>query len=151
MSKTIAKKHRATAERAAEHYLVHNLDCVAVRRAIRTQWQSVDFFASDVVGKRKDGSHIYAQVTAGKNETVRRRRRKLDAFPWHTSDTVLLLQFVETPDPANARRKLFFFRVHSRNDDGEWSVDDVAQPIAKDWLMAMKVENQKPVTQKENP
>ena len=90
-----AKSKRPEAERAGEHYLREVEGCVATVRAVRTMYQRQDLFASDIVGKQPDGSHVYAQVTAGQSEAVRTRRRKLDAIPWHESDTVLLLQLVQ--------------------------------------------------------
>lgn len=120
MVKALAKGRRADAERAAEHALVHHWGCKHTRRAIKTQFQSVDFFGSDVVGKREDGSHVYCQVTAGQQaETVRRRRRKLDYFPWHGSDTVLLLQLKER---ADKRPKIYYFRIHTPDLGTGWDV-----------------------------
>lgn len=134
-----AKGKRAESERASEWYLHEVEKCTHTVRAIRTKWQRVDFYACDVMGKRSDGTSVYAQITAGQVEAVRRRRRKLDKIPWHPTDTVLLLQLVHTQDPANARRKLYFYRVHRLNlGNKEWSVDSQAQPIAKDWFTAWK-------------
>ncbi len=135
-----AKSLRPQAERASEWYAREVCGCIITRRAIQTQWQSVDFFACDCVGKRSDGSHVYIQATAGQNEAVRVRRRKLDVVPWHKSDTVLLLQLVQTEDPANARRKKFFFRVHFRDVAGPWSVLEEAQMVPKEWFKAWKEE-----------
>lgn len=131
----VAKSKRAPAERAAEHYLRDVIGCVVTIRAVRTQWQRTDIFASDVVGKLSDGSHVYAQVTAGQAEAVRTRRRKLDAIPWHLSDRVILLQLVETKDPANKRRKWFHFRIHRLTPDG-WKVDAEAVRVPVEWFRA---------------
>jgi len=76
-------------------------------------------------------------VTAGQDEAVRVRRRKLEKISWNMYDNVLLLQLVEQQDPANNRRKLFFFRVHHLDwlkPDNGWSVDDVAFPVPKEWF-----------------
>lgn len=85
---------------------------------------------------------VYAQTTAGRNEAVRQRRRKLDIIPWHGSDTVLLLQLTQTPDPANQRRKLWFFRVHRYKirpfGESEWVVDEHAFPVPREWFKAYK-------------
>lgn len=132
-----AKSLRSAAERACEWYARDLLSCVITRRAVQTRFQSVDFFAADCVGKRSDGSHVYIQATAGQYEAVRTRRRKLEAVPWHESDTVLLLQLVQTEDPANARRKKYFFRVH-RLINGDWSVQEDAHEIPREWFKAWK-------------
>lgn len=138
--KNNAKSKRPEAERACEWYAREVCGCVITRRAVRTQFQSVDFFAADCVGKRADGSHVYIQATAGQTEAVRTRRRKLDVIPWHPSDVVLLLQLVQTEDPANARRKKFFFREHVRDEIGTWSVLPEAFPVPKEWFKAWKEE-----------
>jgi hypothetical protein len=116
-----------------------SIGCVVTRKAIRTQWQSVDYFCSDVVGKKVDGSHVYIQVTAGQAEAVRQRRRKLEDIPWHNTDTVLLLQLVQTPDPANGKKTLWFFRVHGykiylSRVNRVWQTDDQAVPVPKEWF-----------------
>lgn len=142
----VAKSRRGEAERASEHYLYEVCGCdpAQIRRAIRTKFQSVDFWCCDVMGRAMDGRCYYAQVTAGQNEAVRRRRRKLETIHWNPYDTVLLLQLVETPNPANARKKDFFFRVH-RYDylDGSWSVGDQAWPVPREKFKALKVKMKK--------
>lgn len=151
--KTNSKAKRGDGERAAEHYAVHIKSCVITRRAIRTQFQSVDFFASDVVGKMADGSHVYIQATAGQAAAVSTRRRKLEAIPWHPSDTVELVQLVQTPDPANARRTLWFFRVHRYYpvfDEKQnryalvrrWETLETAVPVPKEWFKKLKEEKE---------
>jgi len=144
-AKSIAKTKRAEAERAAEWFLREEFGCVVTRRAVRTQWQKVDFFGSDVVGKREDGTHVYAQATAGKSQAVTARRRKLEAIPWlFDSDIVLLLQLLEDLDPANRRRKIWHFRVHQydywigTNIDREWNTWDEAFRVPKEWFKAWK-------------
>jgi len=138
------KTKRGEAERAGEWFLHEIEGCVETVRAIRTKWQRQDLFASDVVGKKKNGAHVYAQVTAGQDGAVRVRRRKLDKIPWHPSDKVFLLQLVHTANPANARSKLWFFRVHRMNTAMlTWKVDDVAQDVPKLWFKAWKNEEKK--------
>jgi len=88
MPKLNSKAKRGDCERAACHYIVHSHGCTVFRKAIRTQFQSVDFFASDVVGKKPDGSHVYVQATAGQASAVSARRKKLEKIPWHPSDTI---------------------------------------------------------------
>ena len=135
----VAKSKRPEAERASEHYLYHVCGCdpAQIRRAIRTKWQSVDFWACDVMGRTLKGMCYFAQVTAGQDEAVRVRRRKLEKISWNMYDNVMLLQLVEQQDPANNRRKLFFFRVHHLDwlkPESLWTVDEVAFPVPKEWF-----------------
>ena len=132
-----AKSKRGDAERAAVWVAREIFNCVVTRRAVRTQWQSVDFFGADVVGKKDDGSHVYIQVTAGQDSAVTTRRRKLEKYPWHISDDVYLLQLRQTEDPANARRKLWFFRVHYYSS-GQWYTENEAIPVNKEWFKTYK-------------
>ena len=144
MPKTNAKSKRGDAERATVHYCHNVLGCVVTRRAVRAKFQSVDFFAADVVGKMPDGSHVYVQTTAGQYSAVTSRRRKLEKIPWHYSDKVLICQLIQTEDPANSRRKLWFFRIHSLNQRGlksnEWETLPDAYAIPKEWFKAYKSE-----------
>lgn len=153
---TNPKTKRADAERAAEWYAREVLGCVITRRAVRTQWQAVDFFGSDVVGKLEDGSHAYIQATAGQSASIAARRRKLEAIPWLDSDIVQVVQLRWTEDPANARRKLWFFRVHEyafgladmgvpedpdcdRDAGRWWTVIDEAVPVPRYWFTVWKL------------
>ena len=139
MPKANAASKRPEAERAAEWYAIKELECVVTRRALRTKFAKVDFFASDVLAKRVDGSHVYIQVTAGQASAVTARRRKLEKIPWHESDTVQLLQLVQTEDPANSRKKLWFFRVHKYEQErGEWWTEMEAVPVPRHWFKAWK-------------
>jgi hypothetical protein len=145
MKKNAASK-RPEAERAGEHYAREVMGCVLTRRALRTKYAKVDFFASDVVGKRPNGTHVYLQVTAGQDSAVTARRRKLEAIPWHPTDTVQLLQLVQTPDPANGRRTLWFFRVHEYGSKWlktniktiTWRTYSQAVPVPRVWFKAFK-------------
>ena len=141
----VAKSRRPDAERAAEHWLHHVCGCRPehIRRAVRTQFQSVDFFASDVMGKTPEGINHFAQVTAGQNEAVRTRRRKLEKIPWNEHEHVYVLQLVEMPDPARLSRKNFFFRVHryghwSEDKGREWAIDYEAHPVPKEWFKKLR-------------
>ena len=141
MPKKNAKSKRADAEKATVWFAHKNLDCVVTRRAIRTMYQKVDFFAADIVGKRVDGSHVYIQTTAGQYSAVTARRRKLESIPWHKSDQVLICQLVSTEDPANSRRKLYFFRVHELSEEGSdfnWWTWNKAVEIPREWFKAYK-------------
>jgi len=143
--KPIAKTKRAEAERAAEWWLREECGCVLTRRAVKTQFNKVDFFASDVVGKREDGSHVYAQATAGQAQAVTQRRRKLEVIPWHVTDDVYLLQLRGTPNPANRRRTMWHFCVHYYGHVivGEprcWMTFETAYPVPEEWFRAWKQE-----------
>jgi len=134
-----AKKKRADAERATVWYAREIHGCVVTRRAVQVQFQKVDFFGCDIVGKKPDGSHVYIQTTAGQAACVTARRRKLEVIPWHSSDVVELLQLRQTEDPANARRKLWFFRVHWFEQFSRlWMTKDEAVPVPKEWFKAWK-------------
>jgi hypothetical protein len=136
-----AKTLRKDAERACEWYAREVCKCVITRRSIQTQFQKVDFFGCDCVGKTADGGHVYIQVTAGQTDKVTERKKKLNAIPWHTSDRVMILQLVQTVDPANPRRKKFFFRRYSKKYWGtakEWITDDKAMEIPRHWFKAWK-------------
>lgn len=153
----IGKGRRSDAERAAEHCLVHSFGCVATRRMRRPAgggaqsspdgsrtWQAwggkVDIFGCDVVGKRPDGSHVYAQVTCGKVEAVRQRRRKLEKIPWHESDEAMVLQMIESD--AGGNRKDFHFKVHMYSGwQGEWAVRDDQILIPRRWFKALREED----------
>ena len=137
MPKKNAKKLRGDCERACEWYCHEILGCVVSCRAVRTQWQSQDMFASDVIGKKADGHCVYIQATAGQRSAVTARRRKLEKIPWRPSDIVQVVQLVQTENPANARRKLFFFRVHNYSF-GKWKTFEDAVPIPREWFKAFK-------------
>ena len=136
----VAKSKRPEAERAGEWYLREVAGCVVTRRALRTKFAKVDFYAADIIGKRADGSCVYAQVTAGGAEALRTRRRKLERVPWHPSETVMVLQLTFTPDPANKARKLWFFRVHPyAHGAGTWG-EVTAAPVRREWFRAWRAE-----------
>lgn len=142
MKPKIAKSKRPEAERAAEWYLREVCECVATRRAFRTAYAKVDFFASDVIGKREDGSHVYCQATAGGDEALRQRRRKLEKYPWHDTDDVILLQLTETPNPVHRGRKLWWFRLHEyvagENGVREWRLCESAVAVPAEWFKAYR-------------
>jgi len=140
MPRKVAKSKRPEAERAGEWYLREVCGCVVTRRALRTKYAKVDFYCADIIGKHADGSCVYAQATAGGNAALRIRRRKLETVPWHESEKVMVLQLTFMPDPANMRRKLWFFRVHRYDHvhDRNWRVDSVAEPVPKAWFKAWK-------------
>ena len=117
------KTKRVDAEKACEHYARVVLDCVCTRRPVRTQFQSIDFFGADVVGKRRDGSHVYIQVTTGQANAARVRRRKLEAYPWHPSDAVYLLQLCRDDSQRPIR---WFFNIH------RYVIEDIASALTEE-------------------
>lgn len=129
--KASTKTKRVDAEKAAEHWARWWCACVCTRRPVRTQFQSIDFFGADVVGKDKTGAHVYVQVTTGQAEAARVRRRKLEKYPWHPSDKVFLLQ-LDVDD--SVRPFKWFFKVHEykQNLDIVACLDD--KPVAE-WTM----------------
>ena len=127
------------AEVAAEWALIERFGCLPgwTRRALRTKFARVDFFASDVMGKREDGSMVWAQVTKAKSTAnVRPRRRKLERVPWSNLDLVLLLH-MRTDDSTRPHRH--HFRVHRLvatlpEQPGIWTVDDELMDIPRAWF-----------------
>ena len=82
MPKKNAASRRGDCERACEWYCHEILNCVVSSRAVRTQWQKQDMFASDVIGKKDDGTMVFIQATAGQYSAVSTRRKKLEKIPW---------------------------------------------------------------------
>ena len=94
------------------------------------------------MGKTEAGMNYYAQVTAGQVEAVRTRRRKLEKIPWNSFEEVLLLQLVVQPNPANARKQDYYFRVHRLDTQNlMWSVDDEACPVPAMWFKKLRIED----------
>ena len=94
------------------------------RRAVRVKWQKVDFFGADVMAIAPDGTKRFVQVTTSKRaEHVRQRRRRLEQFPWHSTDHVYIFQLVERRSPPDRRQVDRFFRVHEYSPAGrKWRV-----------------------------
>ncbi len=100
-------------------------------------------FSCDVLGKRKDGSLVALQVTAGQAPKVLERKKKLEKETWHTSDTVQILQLVQTDNPGGkGSRKLWFFRVfeycYRESGHPDWFPYREAVPIPKEWFKKWK-------------
>ena len=135
MPKKNAKSKRADAERAAEWYAHEIEGCIHTIRAVRTKWQYQDLFGCDVLGKKPDGTYAWIQVTAGGAEAARRRRRKLEGYPWCSADMVLLLQLVSTEDPSNARKKRWWFRVYEYAAGNTWQQREPVE-VPRMWFRA---------------
>lgn len=142
MPKKNAKTKRADAERAAEWVAHEIFHCVVTCRSVRTQWQRQDMFSSDVIGKKRNGSMVFIQATAGGNQAVSVRRKKLEKIPWQETDYVYVLQLIQTEDPANARKKLWFFRQYYYHQySNEWIQLTDAITVPKEWFKAYKNRN----------
>ena len=139
-----AKSRRMDAERAAEHY-AHDIGCLVTCRAVRNKFQRQDLFASDVIGKRWDGTMVYLQATAGQDSAVTARRRKLEKIPWHYDDLVLICRLIQEQDPDNKRKKNWFFRVHRfhpmLSGKKRWSTYETDTPVPREWFRAFKEED----------
>ena len=125
------------AEVAAENWL--KSQGYQTRRTVRTQWQMIDFFGADVIGKGKEDT-VYIQVTVSQqSKHVMERRRKLEQIPWTETDYVCVFQYVERKSISNPRRKERFFRsyVYDAYPDGErrW-LSNSAINITPDMLKA---------------
>ena len=150
-----AKSKRADAERAAVHY-AHSIGCVLTHKAVRAQWQKVDFFGSDVMGIMKNGKKVFIQATAGQYSAVSTRRRKLEKVPWHHTDKVLICQLISNKDsnsqliitkkPMDKRRTYWFFRIHEykfqinyvSGKNRVWETKKEAVEVPKEWFKAYK-------------
>lgn len=128
-----AKDDWAKAERAAEHWLRY-CGCVAIRRAVRTRFQKIDFFGCDIMGRSKTGATAWVQVTCGESADVAHRRRKLEALPWLKNDNVLILQM---KSEQLGRTIAYRFRIHEYRC-GKWDVWEVDEPIPREWFKAWK-------------
>jgi len=136
--KANSKELRRQAEVAATNWLMESMGCTHVRRAIRTQFQKVDFFGADLMGCLSTGAKIYVQVTTGGSSAVSVRRAKLAAFPWHPSEMVLLANLVATESPAKGRKTEYWFRIEEFESDvvgcRRWKDWPSAVPVPREWF-----------------
>lgn len=139
-----AKSKRKDAERAAVWFAMEHLGTVIYRKAIQAQWQKVDFFGSDIVAKYKNGVTVYIQVTAGQDQAITARKRKLEAIPWHYEDKVYLLQLKQRQGVVNARRKEWFFKVWEYaigiGNERTWELWPDPVSIPSKWFKSYKPE-----------
>lgn len=130
------------AEVAAEHWMMENMECVAIRRAVRTKWQAVDFFGADLVGVLATGAKVYVQVTTGSHSAMSSRRAKLGAFPWHPSESVILVRLVSTKSPVKGKAVQWWFRVEeyqSRAAGRTWLDWPECVPVPREWFKKVLV------------
>ena len=62
-------------------------------------------------------------------------------IPWQKSDIVQVVQLIQTENPANSRRKLWFFRIHEYVLDEitrSWETYENAEPIPKEWFKTIR-------------
>jgi hypothetical protein len=140
--KLVPKAYRRLAEVAAEHYCYEVLGCVRTVRAVANRFQRQDLFASDVLGRKPDGTLCAIQVTSGQSSAVSTRKRKLEKEIWHSSDTVLLLQLYWDQSPKNKRSKLWYFKVWRYMHDlgkKEWK-QFPSESVPQEWFKLYKKE-----------
>ena len=137
----IAKTKRNEAERAAEWALIDQYYCTHTVRAIKSKFQRQDLFASDVIGKDKNGEMVFCQVTTGKKEAVRQRKKKMEAIQWQETDIILLFQM---DFEQKEKSKEWFFKVfeyiligYGLSWKREWT-DRPTIHIEKEWFKAYK-------------
>ena len=135
---------RKDAEKATVWFAYKKLGAVRHVKSIQTQYQRVDIFSTDVASKDKTGAVTYIQTTAGKDQAVFARRKKLEKVPWHESERVLLAQLKQRQQIVNARKKEWFFKIweYKLNNDGnrEWVLWDEPISVPKEWFKAYKSE-----------
>jgi hypothetical protein len=126
----IPKSKRSPAERAAEWVLAEMYGCRYLRRAIRSQYQKVDFWGSDVMGRTESGMVFYAQVTTGGPEAVRQRRRKLEQIPWNEHERPMLFVLHAAKD---GRQVNYYFEIqHLVSPDMAWITESPVD-IKDEW------------------
>lgn len=118
------------AEKAAQHYIA-GLGYIHQRKAIKTMYQSVDFFGSDIVAKNEKGDTLYVQVTTGAYEALRHRKRKLEKIPWNSNDKVWILQMQRAKD---GRSYKYWFVKHNLNKNKVWEIIDNNILIHREWF-----------------
>lgn len=155
MSRTRSKSKRPEAERASEWVLRHEFHCLHTRRALRTKFAKVDFFGCDTIGVLANGEKLWVQVTAGAAQAVSQRRKKLEAYPWHASDRVMVWQLVSTEHPVRARVLLWHFRVWEYSAGAgpgrSWCLWPDALPIRdRSWFTAWGEDKEKPAPDNES-
>jgi hypothetical protein len=138
----VAKSKRPQAERAAEWALRASFGCVATRRALRTKFAKVDFFACDVIGLCSNGVKWWVQVTAGQTAAVLVRRKKIEEYAWHELDCIAVWQLVERADVANPRRKAWFFRVWRYYPHLASWCEDSPIPVLSSWFKAYREDSE---------
>lgn len=129
------KEHQRLAEVATENYLKDR--GFNTRRTVKSKWHKIDFFGADVIGVSSTGKW-WIQATIGEFSSVTKRRRKLENQVWLDTDHVFIFQMVERQNPAKARRKDYFFRVHELMKFTTWKTWEDPIEILKEWFKVEK-------------
>jgi len=133
----MSKADRRFAELAAEWMLAEYYGCVHTRRALRTKFAKVDFFASDVMGMKPDGLKYFVQATAGGDSAVSQRRKKLEKYSWDESDTVLVAVLRKE---KVGRSYEYFFIIHQLLNADSWAPSVYKVFIPKEWFKMYRAE-----------
>lgn len=135
----MSKADPKSAERAAEHFAVKVLGCVKTIKAVKAKFQWQDLFGSDVIGKDKKGYWKCIQVTTGKYSSVYQRRKKMEAYPWQFTDTVMLLQMIKFKD--DTKKLCYAFKIYDyfhQEQKKTWSKGTRIVEFDKSWFKALK-------------
>ena len=131
----IPKSKRSEAERAIRWWLIE-AGCTHLQPAVRTQWNSTDLFGADCIGRTEEGVIYYIQVTAGGNDKVRQRKRKMDAIKWNPFEHAAVFQLVEME--KEGRKQRYGFREWWYMRD-HWDKKEPDAPIPDHWWKAPKL------------
>jgi len=136
-----AKSRRKDAEKAAVWFAYKNFNAVAHVKSIQTKWQRVDIFGADVASKDSTGAVTYIQVTAGQDSALNARKHKLEKYPWHSTDRVILAQLKQRNEIVNARKKEWFFKIWEyklKNGQRIWELWSNPILIPREWFSSFK-------------
>lgn len=137
---------RKIAERAAEHYAVHVMQCVKTYRVHAAPWNRTDIFGADVLGKQASGDAVYIQVTT--SPRVHRKKAALTEIPWSPCDVVVILQLVLQRESRNV---VPYFRRYDMNvATHDWTMASELFPVPDEWLKGRKRKDRRDVHFTEN-
>lgn len=127
------------AEVAAENYFKSK--GYVTRRALRTKFNKVDFFGSDIIAMNSK-EKVFCQVTMmKKGASVKRKKLEEYADYWLRTDRVFVFELRTIPNPVNRAVHDHFFRVHEFNKQkGDWTIWDEAIPVPRSWFKVNKPE-----------
>lgn len=130
----LPKNYHAEAEIAAVHYAKEVEHCYVTRKASRARFQEVDFFAADVMGKRKDGSVVYIQVTCGNKQLVKERMHKLEKHVWNDHEDVIILQLNRKKEGRRFRYYFTIWRYLIMDEVRSWTNYYEGYDVPKEWF-----------------
>lgn len=137
MSKLMSKQDRKYAELATEWMLIEVFGCKHTRRALRTKFAKVDFWASDVMGMNIQGEKFFVQATAGQDSAVSQRRTKLSKYSWHFTDRVMVAVLRKK---KVGRSNEYYFILHQFDPIGLGWENSIKQiPVKREWFKAYKI------------